>query len=168
MACTVGCQDYTFEELPASTIKEKRWVHTITIATAVDILFVVDNSGSMVGEQRQLAESFEAFSATLEENFGEDYYIAVVTTSMESGACPQSREAIAAWAANVLKPGPINRLRTRLIPWLRVAPFPSPIIATPASFSVKVIRCISRCSASCPEQPLVKLTKPPAKPTIII
>jgi hypothetical protein len=54
----------------------------------VDILFVVDNSGSMVGEQTQLARSFDAFTATLQENSGKDYRIAVITTGMESVGCP--------------------------------------------------------------------------------
>jgi hypothetical protein len=85
----VGCQDYGFEELPASVIKEKRWTQTISIATAADILFVVDNSGSMVGEQVQLANSFEVFASELDTAFGEDYNIAVITTGMESGGCPR-------------------------------------------------------------------------------
>jgi hypothetical protein len=54
----------------------------------VDILFVVDNSGSMVGEQTNLAESFETFIAKLELEPVADYRIAVVTTGMESVGCP--------------------------------------------------------------------------------
>ena len=50
----LGCQDYGFEELPRSVIKEKRWSETISVSSAADILFVVDNSGSMAGEQEQL------------------------------------------------------------------------------------------------------------------
>jgi len=57
------------------------------ISNSIDILFVVDNSGSMAGEQDQLGKSFSAFATALEERF-EDYHIAVVTTGMKSGACP--------------------------------------------------------------------------------
>ncbi len=54
---------------------------------AVDALFIVDNSGSMVGEQQALASSFNDFAAALDEA-AVDYHIAVVTTGMESPGCP--------------------------------------------------------------------------------
>lgn len=54
---------------------------------SVDTLFIIDNSGSMVGEQQALAESFGAFTAALDEA-AVDYRIAVITTGMESPACP--------------------------------------------------------------------------------
>ena len=41
----LGCQNYGFEELPSSVIKEKRWTQTISIASQADILFIIDNSG---------------------------------------------------------------------------------------------------------------------------
>ena len=63
----------------------------ITETTEVDILFVIDNSGSMVGEQRALAESFSSFVDVLDERLGVDkYHIALITTgvtSPECGAC---------------------------------------------------------------------------------
>jgi hypothetical protein len=85
-----GCQDYGFEELPRSVIKEKRWSQTIAVSASADILFVVDNSGSMAGEQQQLGRSFEAFTGVLDEKFGGDYHIGVITTGMESPPiCPK-------------------------------------------------------------------------------
>ncbi len=60
---------------------------------AVDILFVIDNSGSMVGEQHQLADSFQKFASVLEQRF-QDYHIAIVTTGMQSGGCPACGGAI--------------------------------------------------------------------------
>jgi len=83
-----GCQQYEFEELPSSVIKESRWERTVTISAAADILFVIDNSGSMVGEQLQLGGSFGAFTSEIEDAFGDDYRIAVVTTGVESPGCP--------------------------------------------------------------------------------
>jgi hypothetical protein len=82
------CQDYDFEEVPSSVIKEKRWGKTVTVSQDVDILFVVDNSGSMVGEQTQLAASFENFTAVLDEKFGADKYrIAIITPGIPSNGC---------------------------------------------------------------------------------
>ncbi|MBW1873183.1 MAG: hypothetical protein JRJ19_14025 [Deltaproteobacteria bacterium] len=59
-----------------------------TVTSKADILFVVDNSGSMVGEQVQLGYSFKAFATELERFFGDQYHVAVVTTGMESPGCP--------------------------------------------------------------------------------
>ncbi|MBW2703926.1 MAG: VWA domain-containing protein, partial [Deltaproteobacteria bacterium] len=86
---TSTCQDYGFEELPSSVIKEKRFTVTINVASAVDILFVIDNSGSMVGEQQQLAQSFSTFVDVLDERFGIDkYHIAIITAGVLSEGCP--------------------------------------------------------------------------------
>ncbi len=85
---TSTCQDYGFEELPSSVIKEKRFTVTINVASEVDILFIIDNSGSMVGEQRAIAESFSTFVDVLDERFGIDkYHIALVTTGVTSSGC---------------------------------------------------------------------------------
>ena len=83
-----GCQDYGFEELPRSVIREKRWSQTIAVSSSADILFVVDNSGSMAGEQEQLGASFSSFATVLNEKFGDVFHIAIVSTGMESQACP--------------------------------------------------------------------------------
>ena len=82
-----GCQGYAFEELPTSVIREKRWSTKVNVSSAADILFVVDNSGSMAGEQIAIADSFSEFTDKLEESFGDDYHIAVITTGMESEGC---------------------------------------------------------------------------------
>jgi len=83
------CQDYGFEELPSSVIREKRDVIVIQVASEIDILFVIDNSGSMVGEQKQVAASFNRLTSVLDEKFGAGkYQIAVITTGMESAGCP--------------------------------------------------------------------------------
>jgi hypothetical protein len=84
-----GCQDYPYEEVQASVTNVVWQPYEVTVSAKADILFVVDNSGSMAGEQRQLAESFREFTSKLEEKFGEEYHIAIVTTGMESDGCPQ-------------------------------------------------------------------------------
>ena len=58
------------------------------VSSSVDVVFVVDNSGSMAGEQLQLAQSFQTFAQVLEEKFGDTFHVAVVTVGMESMACP--------------------------------------------------------------------------------
>ena len=49
----------------------------------VDLLFVVDDTGSMAEEQAALAESFAAFVGAIDE-LGLAYHIGVVTTASES------------------------------------------------------------------------------------
>lgn len=54
----------------------------LTLRRAVDILFVIDNSGSMGGEQGTLAASFGSFIEVLEDQqVGANYRIAVTTTA---------------------------------------------------------------------------------------
>lgn len=57
--------------------------------TAVDILFVVDNSGSMAGHQRRLVESVPTLLGGL-ENF--DLRIAITTTDVSHPRCNSSPE----------------------------------------------------------------------------
>ena len=54
--------------------------------TAVDILFVVDNSGSMGAAQAKLARAMSSFAARL-DNEGVDYRIAVTTTDVGNPWC---------------------------------------------------------------------------------
>ncbi|MBW1807676.1 MAG: hypothetical protein JRJ87_05730 [Deltaproteobacteria bacterium] len=77
----------------------------------VDILFLVDNSGSMVGEQNALATSIEQFTSVLEEG-DLDYRIAVVTTGMESVGCPYCDAMITAACMN--ETGETGRFQDRL------------------------------------------------------
>ncbi|MFC1654786.1 hypothetical protein ACFL2F_03175 [Myxococcota bacterium] len=58
------------------------------VSSSIDVVFVVDNSGSMAGEQDQLGRSFQAFANVLEQKFGDTFHVAVVTVGMESQACP--------------------------------------------------------------------------------
>jgi len=58
----------------------------LSLRRAVDILFVVDNSGSMGGEQGTLAENFGAFVDVLEnQQVGANYRIGVTTTAGDGG-----------------------------------------------------------------------------------
>ena len=54
----------------------------------VDVLFVIDNSGSMADEQTALARSFQSFIEVLEDpDVNADYRIAVTTTDNGHAAC---------------------------------------------------------------------------------
>jgi hypothetical protein len=113
LAPATGCQGYAFEELPTSVIREKRWSTKVNVSSAVDILFVVDNSRSMVGEQTAIAASFSAFTDKLEESFGDDYHIAVVTTGMYSPGCqdcPDNKEVFSC----ITETGETGRFQDRL------------------------------------------------------
>lgn len=77
-----GCTKYTFEERVPESIKEVNRVVPAAKPTPADILFVVDNSGSMDDEQENLRRNFGAF---IDEIAGAgDYQLAIVTTDLDS------------------------------------------------------------------------------------
>lgn len=59
----------------------------------VDVLFVVDNSGSMSEEQRRMADSFPNFVEGLELS-GLDYRIGIVTTDIVSQSNPEVNNGV--------------------------------------------------------------------------
>src|SRR5687767_15405232 len=76
-----GCQDYLFNQVCPEAIRESSIVVPALAPTPTDILFVVDNSGSMADEQENLAVNFGRF---IEQIAGSgDYRIAVVTTDVD-------------------------------------------------------------------------------------
>lgn len=86
-----GCQDYNFNPVGRCVIQPGTERVTLSNVSSADVLFVVDDSRSMAGEQAALASNFTAFIANLDaknaarrsaglEPF--DFHIAVTTTSM--------------------------------------------------------------------------------------
>ena len=73
-----GCQDYLFEQQCPEAIKEAQETFTPAEPTPADILFIVDNSGSMADEQQNLADNFTRFIENIQG--AGDYRIAVVST----------------------------------------------------------------------------------------
>jgi len=51
----------------------------------VDVLFVVDNSGSMGDEQNSLAANFQNFITSATSQWQTDYHLGVITTDMDEG-----------------------------------------------------------------------------------
>ena len=62
--------------------------------TTVDLLFVIDNSNSMLDEQANLIASFDGFIAGIQDNLDEanDYHIGVVTTDDYVANDPECQE----------------------------------------------------------------------------
>ena len=87
---TCGCQSYLFERQCPEAVAETRTTVAIARAAPVDILFVIDNSGSMADEQQNLVNNFDAFVNIITQN-NLDYRIAVVSTDLTS-AQPQGTQ----------------------------------------------------------------------------
>jgi hypothetical protein len=86
-----SCQDYNFSTVNYCLIQPGTERVTLSDVSTADILFVVDDSGSMGGEQAKLAASFQAFVDSLKaSNVARvaaqlepiDFHIAVTTTSV--------------------------------------------------------------------------------------
>ncbi len=88
----LGCQEYNLQGPntvvttynPPSLEQEER-TDRITQVTvpAVDVLFVVDNSGSMAEEQKNLRDNFASFMRYFTDS-GLDYHVGVVSTDMDN------------------------------------------------------------------------------------
>src|SRR5688572_31882168 len=87
-----SCQDYLFAPVCPETIEESQITGTPADPTPADILFVVDNSGSMADDQRRLAASFDAFINQLSSVPNANYRIAVVTTDLSTPGGEKSGE----------------------------------------------------------------------------
>lgn len=106
-----GCQDYNFSPVKYSLIQPGTERVTLSDLSTADLLFVVDDSGSMGGEQQKLAESFDAFAVALREtNIARvtanlepiDFHVAVTTTSVFNNVATTSAcAATCAGASNV-------------------------------------------------------------------
>jgi hypothetical protein len=91
LAVLSGCQDYNFSPVNQCLIQPGSERVTLSDISTADILFVVDDSGSMGGEQIKLQQSFDAFVATLSKTNQDrvaaglepiDFHIAITTTAV--------------------------------------------------------------------------------------
>ena len=91
LVAVTGCQDYNFNPVGHCVIQPgTRRVKLSDISTA-DVLFVVDDSGSMGGEQAKLAANFDSFITNLNATnvnrvlqglIAIDFHVAITTTSV--------------------------------------------------------------------------------------
>jgi hypothetical protein len=86
-----GCQDYNFNPVGHCLLQPGNQRFTLSNVSSADVLFVVDDSGSMAGEQERLADAFADFVDNLTStNVGRarngllplDFHVAVTTTSI--------------------------------------------------------------------------------------
>jgi len=86
-----ACQDHLWSENRTPVCNQTAEPELQQVAGKLDILFVIDNSGTMQEEQGKIAANFGAFIAELigEETQGTDvdYQIGVVTTDVEADGC---------------------------------------------------------------------------------
>jgi hypothetical protein len=91
LAALLGCQDYNFTPASYCLIQPGTTRVTLSDISTADVLFVVDDSGSMGGEQQSLADNFGRFvQALTDTNVARvgadllpiDFHIAITTTSV--------------------------------------------------------------------------------------
>ncbi|HSM91329.1 MAG TPA: hypothetical protein VLT47_00495 [Anaeromyxobacteraceae bacterium] len=92
-----ACQDYNFNPVGHCLIQPGSQRVTLSDVSSADVLFVVDDSGSMEGEQTNLASQFPAFLNVLKTANAErvktgvapiDFHIGITTTSVFRNAPP--------------------------------------------------------------------------------
>lgn len=77
-----ACQDYPFEARPTLRVEAKKISEVVAVAKPVDILFVVDNSGSMQNEINELRANVSLFIDALSTS-DTDFQVGIVTTDIE-------------------------------------------------------------------------------------
>jgi len=83
-----GCNDHGLKEVQLNSDTEVPREIEIEANRDVDVLFVIDNSGSMGDEQGKLAENFDAFIGVLErDDVNANYRIGVTTTDNGNAEC---------------------------------------------------------------------------------
>lgn len=81
-----ACLQHPVEPVEYNKVETDRAPLNIDINRDVDILFVIDNSGSMAEEQARLARNFPAFITAL-DTMQADYRIGVTTTDVTHPGC---------------------------------------------------------------------------------
>ena len=86
VAALSGCG--AFDSVPAGAVTECQVETLVPGAVKTDILFVVDDSGSMAAEQANLATSFDSFIRALAGSaVKDDFQIGVTTSSVDYPRC---------------------------------------------------------------------------------
>lgn len=87
VASAFGCSELTPKKVPQKVgeteIVRNEGGNKVAFNRAIDILFVVDDSGSMEDHQANLAQNVKKFTSGIMANQILDYHIGVVTSNME-------------------------------------------------------------------------------------
>ncbi len=84
----LGCLDHPLKPVEYDKAQEESQTIVLTVDKDVDILFVIDNSGSMGEEQGTLAANFSKFIEVLEqEDVDANYRIGITTTDNGNPQC---------------------------------------------------------------------------------
>jgi hypothetical protein len=87
-----ACLDHPLKPVVYDKTTEDETTVAIAINKDVDILFVIDNSGSMAEEQALLSKNFAAFIGVLEaEDVLANYRIGITTTDSGNPRCPSAQ-----------------------------------------------------------------------------
>jgi len=87
-----ACLEHPIKKVLYDKSSEAQENVAIAINKDVDILFVIDNSGSMADEQALLAKNFAAFINVLEaEDVNANYRIGITTTDSGNPRCPAAQ-----------------------------------------------------------------------------
>lgn len=95
LLATLGaCQDYTFEYRPTIRADARKIDEVVAVVVPVDILFVVDNSGSMNEEIQGVADNISLFASEL-ARIDMDYQVGIITMNLadhvpERGDCGET------------------------------------------------------------------------------
>jgi hypothetical protein len=85
LACTLilaACQSYPFETREAKLSRGRQIKEVVTTVTPADILFVIDNSGSMIDELTELQSNLDAFFDTLVAS-ANDFQVGIIAPDVE-------------------------------------------------------------------------------------
>lgn len=86
---SLSCDQEDSSDISVFTYCMKRWSTYIHIDNRIDILFIIDNSRTVAGKQAQIVSAIEYFALVVGDKFGSGHFhVAVITTGMESDACP--------------------------------------------------------------------------------
>ena len=87
----IACLDHPIKPVALDSESTTKEGIPLSVNRDVDILFVIDNSGSMGEEQRYISENFRRFIEQLEaEDVKANYRIGVTTTDVENPGCART------------------------------------------------------------------------------
>jgi hypothetical protein len=76
------CQAYPFEARPAQRVQGRRVSQQVANLTPTDILFIIDDSGSMLSKRTELSRNIGGFIDGMAHS-GVDYHVGLITTDVE-------------------------------------------------------------------------------------